>query len=92
MAQPITPKYMADTVVLETASIAYNQYWDEVTETWKIDPNNVIITCFGQTADGGVEATLADIQLNASSLPPAGVTALQELLNYIELEMATKYS
>lgn len=89
MSKPIIPKFMADTVVLETINVQYNQTWDGA--AWVIDPNNVELICFGQLAETGTSVITADIKMYAVDLPPAGVTALQELLNYIELEMVAKY-
>lgn len=90
MATPITPRYYADTMVLGTVSINYRPVWDGV--AWVVTPANVRVVGVGQMAEAGNPIQQGDIDMAATDLPPAGQTALNELLQYIETELAAKYS
>jgi len=81
---------MADTVVCQTISIHYNQVWDGA--TWIITPADIIVKGVGELTEGANSVVQADISLLATDLPAGGQTALQQLLQYIEAELATKYS
>ncbi|RLB95377.1 MAG: hypothetical protein DRH90_25555 [Deltaproteobacteria bacterium] len=90
MSEPITPKFLADTVVCQTISIHYNQVWDGA--AWVVTPADITVLGVGQLSEGANTVVQADIKLFATTLPAGGQTALQQLLQYIEAELATKYS
>ncbi len=90
MAESITPKFMADTVVCQNINIQYNQTWDGA--AWVIDPNNLNISGFARLSEGGDEVTNATIDLQVVDLPQAGQDAIQDLLEHLEGLLATKYS
>jgi len=90
MSEPITPKFLADTVVCQTISIHYNQVWDGA--AWVVTPADITVLGVGQLSEGANTVVQADIKLFANTLPAGGQTALQQLLQYIEAELATKYS
>jgi len=92
MSQPITPRYFATDVVLGNLTINYKPEWDGV--TWAITPSEIILTGIGQLAEDtdGNNVIQADIIMPATDLPAAGVTALQELLQFMESALAEKYN
>lgn len=92
MSEPITPKFMADTVVLDILSIQYKPVWNA--GVWTIDPNDIRLQGVGTLSEAasGVDVLQADITFPASDLPASGLTALQELLGFVEDAMAVKYS
>ena len=90
MATPITPKFYADTMVLETITINYRAVWDGA--AWVITPADVRVIGVGQMAETGVSVQQADIVMAATDLPAAGQTAINELNQYVEAELAAKYS
>lgn len=90
MATPITPKFFADEVVLESIEIKYKPVWDGA--AWVIDPANIVVSSVGQLSEDGVYTLRADDQFPATDLPAAGLTALQELYTHVEGKMADKYS
>jgi len=89
MADPITPKFMADEVLLQTLAIEFNQTWDGA--NWVIDPTTILLRGQGSLAESGTIALPADIEMFVSDLPMAGQTAVQDLWSFLEAEMATKY-
>ena len=89
MAVPITPQFMADTVVLQTLSVSFNAVWDGA--NWILTPADIILRGFGNMSADGTPVTDSDIELAAPDLPPAGISALQDLYDFIEQEMAVKY-
>ena len=90
MAEPITPKFMADTVICQNINIQYNQTWDGA--AWVIDPNTVIINGYGRLAETGDVVANASIAIIVTDLPMAGQDAIQALLDHMEDLMATKYA
>ena len=90
MAEPITPRFYADEVVLERVWIQYSPVWDGA--AWVITPADVVISCIGNLSEDGVWAARSDIEMVATDLPPAGQNALNELYQYIEQQMALQYA
>ena len=89
MATPIPPQTTADMVVCHTISIDYKPVWDGA--AWVITPSDIIVRGVGYTSTAGATSSLSNIELLATDLPPAGQNALNELLQYIEAEMAAMY-
>ena len=89
MSEPITPRFMADTVLMQTLSINFNPAWDGV--NWILTPSDITLKGLGNLSENGIEVGSADLQIVATDLPPAGQTALIELYNFMEEGMATKY-
>lgn len=91
MATPVTPRYFAEEVVLRQINIQYNPVWNGT--QWVIDPATIKVTGVGELTDLIGNAVIqADISEPATALPPAGLSALQDLYQYIEAELAAKYS
>jgi len=90
MAQPITPKYYADTCVLQNVSVQFKPEWDGT--AWVLTPSEIIVFGKGELTETGTTVLQADIDMMATDLPAAGQTALQELYNFIETQLAAKYS
>jgi hypothetical protein len=90
MAEPITPRFHANTVVLQQLGVEFNQTWNGA--AWVIDPTTITLVCQGNLADTSEQVMPAYTQLLASDLPPAGQQALQDLWNYLEDQMAAQYT
>jgi len=90
MSTPVTPQFYADTVVLQNVSINYKPVWDG--SAWVMTPSEIRVVGTGFLGEDGTEVIQADIDMNATQLPPAGQSALQSLLQYVEQELADKYS
>ncbi len=91
MAKPITPQFTANEAVLQHLTVRYNQAWNG--SDWILDPTTIEVLGVGRLAGaGGAEVTQVDIAMMASDLPAAGQTAMQELFNYVETELANKFT
>ena len=91
MTSPVTPRYYAVDVVLRNISLNYNPTWNG--SAWVLDPSTIRVVGVGSLTDGSGEQVLqAEITIPANDLPSAGQAALQDLLQYVEDELAAKYS
>ena len=90
MSKPITPKFFANQITLQNMSVRFNQTWNGA--AWVIDPATIDIVNTGNLVEDGTQATPATLTIHASDHPAAGQTALQDLFNYIETEMAAEYT
>lgn len=90
MATPIPPQYEVDTVVLHSLTINYEPTWNG--SSWVIDPAKIRVVGIGNLAKDGNPVLQSDYMTKASDMPVGAHTAMQQLLDYIEQQMATKYS
>ena len=89
MTTPVTPRNFANAVQLGNINIQYQPTWDGA--AWVVTPADVIVTGVGKLVFDGLVVQQVDIDLAATDLPAAGQTALNELLQYVEVELAAKY-
>jgi hypothetical protein len=89
MARPITPRFFANTILLQNLQVNFNPVWNGA--AWVLTPTEILLSGLGSLNENGVYVANADIVIPASDLPPAGQSALTDLYNYIEGEMQTKY-
>lgn len=85
----ITPKNQADEAILDNLRIGYNIKWSG--SAWVLTGGDVTIIGSGWLALDDVKTQEATIELLGTDLPAAGQTALQQLRDFIEAELATKY-
>lgn len=92
MSEPIAPRMYVDKVYIKTIGINYNPVWNGA--DWVLTPADIRVFGNGALADGttGEEITSGDITVHAPDLPPAGQTALNELLQYMEQALAAQYT
>jgi hypothetical protein len=90
MSKPITPKFYADTVVGHRIQLNYHPVWDG--SNWVITPADVTVIGFGKLTDDGIDVLSADLEMKLTDLPSGGQSAIQQLLQFVEAEMAIKYS
>jgi hypothetical protein len=89
MATSITPQMAVDEIVLKAIQVNYDPTWDGA--QWVLTPADIRLDC---RYTMGVDENIVSIplfDLQATDLPPAGQTALQDLYTYIEGQIAALY-
>lgn len=89
MPTPITPQFLADTVILEDIRITYKPAWDGA--NWVITPADIEVTGRYALAEGEPQLFTKTLTIPFNDIPGGGQTALQDLYTFIEAEIAALY-